>query len=278
MARAADETPDPTIQTTLIFPKDFGNSDGNLEATLEDLEKSFFSKLAPGKTHQHIYCELPWSIIDEDIALEDKLTKWFADTKSPWGLSFVAMVPFDAQRLPQAYRTGLEEFARASNSAVIVGRRETEEGDPPWLGDEEVLDFGRKLELFEDPIWPLAGEMSLQDFELPDFSKSEDEFQSIELPLFQSPEDRNSYRNFLIEIARGTFGKVWGAEVLWRPEPTGPTFAQTLSGGKIYTWKSDHPSLARLCALNGARLTISGQKIDSKNLQNKLLGQNRFFS
>lgn len=276
MARSVQESLDPGVQTTLMPLKDNFENEG-LSKTLQDLETQIFSKILPGKNSHHIYCELPWSIIDEDYLLEEKISEWLANPRDEWNLSFIAMVPYHAELLPKPYRVGLEEFSRASSSALIVGKRESEEKDPIWLGNSDILDFGRNLEVFEDPLWPLSGEMTLADAKNFDFSNSEDNFENLELPLARQEGEKNFYRDLLIELSRGTFGQIWGAEIMWRPEPTGPIQILTLTQGKVFTWKCEHPSIGQMCVVNGARLTLSGQKLDRKNLQTRLMG-NRFFS
>jgi hypothetical protein len=188
-----------------------------------------------------------------------------ADDPKAWNLSFIALCPTNAQQLPEHYRRGLEEFSRASQSSVIVLAKEGNEQLPEWLGSE-LLDFGSRIEVFEEALWPTRG---IKSVEFHDF-KDVEEFESLILPLHG---EREFYLSLFDEIAEGVHGSVWGAEATWK-NAKGDFEALTYTQGTLYSWTSEHASLIEACSANGACLNLCGYPIKKAELLASLKSQN----
>jgi len=215
----------------------------------------------------HLYCELPWSILDEDILLEE----WIAsrpelrEPNASCSLSFVGLCPADAERLPQSVRTGLEEFSRAARSAVIVPRvKGGAEGPPSWWGTP-LLDFGRLVEVFEEDLWPAESEEVRGEAH----KAKLDDLQALTIPVQGT---RETYVEIFRDLCGGRYGAIWGAEVAWRNE-AGVFEALTLSQGRLYSWTSHHPSLERSAPANGALFHVAGDLERSAELLSALRAQ-----
>jgi hypothetical protein len=274
MSKDYDSSSEYGIHSSLLPIQDAGD-ESTLSIQLKKVEMILAGPEIPNVVGHHVFCELPWSVLEDDLDLEDWIEnvfrKYALSHESEWNLSFVAICPFEAQKLPELYREGLENFSRGSQSVVIVVKNETEQADPKWLQNRD-LDFGRHVEVLEDFIWPLQGEIQIGAGELFDFSKEEGPFENIEIPL--AP-DKMKIRNLMIEIAKGTFGRFWGAEATWRSSD-GQFEALSLSQNKLYSWTSDQPHLTEMTSLNGARLSASGFDVNWDLLKKSISTIQRF--
>lgn len=266
MARAAGET-DENIKVSLL-PIENYSQPPELPEILASLEKLLAEKtsLATQSSH-HIYCELPWGVVEDAFMLEDWLSTQplFKDPKSGWSLGFTCLCPNDSDRLPENYRIGLEEFSRASHSTVIVLKVEGDEGNPYWL-ENDIIDFGRNVEVFEEVLWPKPEKDALmpvqKSFEIEDF-----EF--LTLPYIAEPaNDIELFR----ALERGEFGEIWGAELFWK-NSRGQFEALSLTQGRVFDWVSNHMSLVERTFANGALLNIAGRNLRSKEIEKNLKPQ-----
>ncbi|MBS1985184.1 MAG: hypothetical protein JST16_13520 [Bdellovibrionales bacterium] len=263
MLRASEET-DPEVSIALL-PLENHNPQPSLEEVLASLHM-VLAETVPGRK-RHIYCELPWDVVHDPSALEEWIGSRpeFAengpeDQNNPaaWNLSFVCVCPADADRLPEDYRRGLEEFARATQSAVIVARREGDDSELEWV-DTEVLDFGRKVEIFEEDLWPASIE---NDRAMPDHKLNGKELDQLTLSVSG---DRTSYMDLFQDLVHGYYGPIWGAEAYWK-NARGQCEALCISQGRLFSWTSDSPSLLRLTPLNGAMLSLCGGPLRRQDL------------
>jgi len=272
MAMAADDT-DEKVHVSLLPLSDFG-SDISFVDVLERLEKTIRSFHGEGR--HNIYCELPWEMTQEGFLFEDwlgenpflKHLKEARIDQNPWNISFLCICSTDAERLPEVYRRGMEEFARASQSSVIVLSQTEGDGMPAWLGTD-ILDFGPKLEVFDEPIW----DQDAQAVGTPHFFTNVESFDSVILPLLDSSE---TYRDILDRLSQGEFGSIWGAEILWQNKE-GNAEGLTFSQGHIYPWTSDHPDIIALCTRNGATLWVSGFPLRKMDLSGAVVKKQNFF-
>jgi hypothetical protein len=259
MCKDFEASSEYNIRSVVLPLTDFSD-EGLVKSQLAKIESQIAAPTHDEKAGYHIFCEMPWKLLDEDLDLEDWVENTFKKfafrDKSPWNLNFICICPFEAHKLPRVYREGLENFSRASQSVVVVVKREAEPADPVWLQNESI-DFGRHVEILEDFIWPLQGELALGSQGAKDFSEKDAEFVNFELPLAA---EKTQIRNLLIEFSKGTFGKFWGAEASWRNEK-GQFEALSLSENRLFSWVSDHPSLVEMSSLNGARVTASGFEV-----------------
>lgn len=260
MNRVALET-DANLRVELMPLEAYADDSTDLEGLLVRLGERLVADEA-----DHIYCELPWSFLDEALLLED----WIAsreelrEPNARWSLSFVGLCPTDAQRLPADVRGGLEEFSRASESAVIVPRVKGEEGPPSWWGTP-VLDFGRRVEVFEEEVWPTESEPLRQS----PLADPLEELKTMSIPVQGT---RETYLEIFRDLCGGRYGSIWGAEVAWRNE--GGIFeALTFSHGKLYRWTTHQESLARGAPVNGALFHVAGQIARASELLQALRSQ-----
>lgn len=230
------------------------------ESILQDLGR-LLDDTAPLAPVQ-IYCELPWSATHEADTIHEWATARpeFKDhSANPWTMNFTALCPPDAERLPAFYRRGLEEFSRATHSSVVVTRREGDETELEWF-DTELLDFGRRLELFEVDLWPastLAETMT--------GTKHPIEIEELETLVLPVSGDRTSYADLFQDLAHGYYGPVWGAECCWK-NARGELEALTLSQGSVFSWTSSQQQLLRSIPVNGALLSLAGGKFRREDL------------
>ncbi len=274
MAKDYEASVEYGIHSVILPLKDLGEEDA-LKNQLNLVEAQLKTPSKEGVTGHHVFCELPWSVLDEDLDLEEWIEnvykKYAVHSNKEWNATFVCICPYEAHKLPIQYKEGLENFARGSHSVVVVVKREAEQADPAWLQNNQV-DFGRHIEILEDYIWPLKGELPMGEQGAMDLSKRDKLFENFEIPL--AP-DRTQVRNLLIEMSKGTFGKFWGAEASWR-NPEGQFEALSLVENRIYSWTSDHPSLIEMSSLNGARLTASGFDVNWDLLKKSITSIQRF--
>lgn len=259
MNRAARETA-ADVEVTLLPIEQTIDGESALVAAL----KALTAELSRTTTaRRHIYCELPWSVTDD----ADELEAWiadrpeFADERPTWRLTFVGLCPADVDRLPEVYHRGLEEFARASHSAVVVMRRDGDELDLPWF-DAGLIDFGRKTEVFEEDLWPAPLEaLTPEQGEATRFIKG-DELELFSMPLAG---ERTSYQDLFEELLRGEHGNIWGAELSWK-NPQGDFEALTITQRCLFSWTSAHHSYLTSAPLNGAMLNVAGRDLQKQKL------------
>ena len=258
MVRAAEETEEGTYVT--LLPIESHNPQPSIEDVLEQLNRVIMEGSIAGRPH-HIYCELPWEVTGDAERVEDWIAsrgEFVADAQVQWNLSFVCVCPPDAERLPEPYRRNLEEFSRASQSAVIIVRREGDESEVEWL-ETDVLDFGKKIEIFEEDLW---GNSIDSEREVTPHALNVEEFQHLTLPLSG---DRTSYTDLFQDLAHGYYGPIWGAEAYWKNH-RGEFEALSITQGKLFSWISDNPSLLRLTPVNGAMLSLVGGNLRRQDL------------
>lgn len=269
---ASDESDEKT-HVTLLPLSDFG-TEVRFTDVLEKLEKAIRGYSREGR--HNIFCELPWEMTQEGFLFED----WLGENpflkhlqegridQNTWNISFLCVCPSDAERLPDLYRRGMEEFARASQSSVLVMSHYEGDGMPAWLGTD-ILDFGPKLEVFDEPIWDKDAEA----VGTPHVFKDVENFDALILPLLNSTEE---YKDILERLSQGEFGSIWGAEILWQ-NSEGLAEALTFTQGHIYPWTSDHPDIISLCMSNGATLWVSGFPLKRTSLSQNVVKKNNFF-
>lgn len=258
MVRAAEDTDPETVVT--LLPMENQNPQPSLEEVIANLQMQLTSNFTHAQK-RHIYCELPWEVTTDATVLEEWLASRPEFQNGPnaeWNLSFVCVCAADADRLPDAYRRGMEEFARASQSGVIVVRREGDDSEIDWF-DTEVLDFGRATEVFEEDLWPPASDA---DKEYAKHALKTDELQTITLSVSG---DRTSYFDLFQDLAHGYYGPVWGAEAYWK-NARGELEVLSLSQGKLFSWQSNNPSLKLQAPVNGAMLSLAGGPLRRQDL------------
>ena len=258
MVRAADET-DAKVRTVLM-PLESQNPQTSLEEVLAHLGVMLQEHSVDGQ-NSHIYCELPWSVTDDSLSLEEWIEsrpEFSPESSRPWNVSFVCVCPADADRLPEAYRRQIEEFSRASQSAVIIARREGDESELDWI-DTDLLNFSKKTEIFEEDLWPQSVGAERESAPHP---LNVTEMQTLTLPVSG---DRTSYMDLFQDLVHGYYGPIWGAEACWK-NSRGEFEALTISQGKLFSWVSDSVSLLQNTPLNGALLSLVGGNLRRQDL------------
>lgn len=258
MSQAALDVPEG--HRAILMPLEYQNPASSTESVLQELSR-LLDDMAPQAPVQ-IYCELPWSATLD----ADALHEWVAarpefkdHSANPWTLNFTALCPPDAERLPAFYRRGLEEFSRATHSSVVVTRREGDESELEWF-DTELLDFGRRLELFEVDLW--AASLLAESFTGTKHPLEVEELETLVLPVSG---DRTSYADLFQDLAHGYYGPVWGAECCWK-NARGEFEALTLAQGTVFSWTSSQQQLLRSIPVNGALLSLAGGKFRREDL------------
>ena len=247
LSHVANETED-TALTELLCLED-PSPDGALEPVFDRLMERL-KALRSSNKKRHVYCELPWRVTDEGFLLEDFLeehAEFFSEGK--WNLSFIGLCPRDAQRLPEKYRKGLEEFSRASASSIIVPRSEAASAIPSWLGTE-ILDFGSRVEVFDEPVWQAGPETEKGQH----YFSGVETFEFMSLPLHRTPD---FYQTLMREFQEGRHGAIWGAELSWMSADR-VFHVLTLTQGQMLHWTSVHPSFSEVAPVNGAALCVAG--------------------
>jgi len=250
MARAAQET-DPTTECRILSVENH-SIEARTEDLLAQLDRELDRKFVPGQFEdRNIYCELPWTSLLDDLIIEEWIEKRreFRGRTPDWNLSFVGLMSEDAFRLPSSTRHLIEDFARATHSSIIVVRVEGKNGDVGWMGTE-VLDFGKRLEIFEEILWPKP---------LDETSEPTHDLSVLELDALTVPAKGDSHflNDLFTGIQRGHFGDIWAAEAFWKNHD-GQFEAMTLTQGVRYSWVSDVPSLIESTITNGAMLNVIG--------------------
>ncbi len=208
-----------------------------------------------------IFIEWPWSLVDEDMDLEEWIATQPALHAGGWNVSFLGICPDDVHRLPRNYREQMEEFARASNSSVIVAQSPDSDLIPLWLDKKEILDFGRRVEVLAEKLWveeEVVAELTpLGD--TPDFVEMKADIEELCLPVSIAPV---RYRPQILELWNKDNGDIWGAELYWTatdPESKQEEFQCINVGqGKIFQWSSDNPSLIQFAKDSGPKVFVAG--------------------
>ena len=250
MSRAADDTA-AEIVTTLL-PLDSPDPDLDVEPILDSL-KEVLARFDESLSH-HVYCELPWGFTNDAFLLEDWLEEhpeFLGTSQTPrdWNLSFIGICPFDAERLPDSYRRGLEEFSRSANSSILVLSGESQHEMPAWLGTD-ILDFGPRVDVFDEPVWSSVPARNKHQH----FFTHVETLDTLLLPVQGDPK---FYQDLMEDFAQGLYGSIWGAELVWK-NSEGAFEALNFSQGEIQRWTSRHASLVNSCAANGGILQIAG--------------------
>jgi hypothetical protein len=261
MDRAATETED-TVEVRLV-PLDLENPQA-IEATLARLEP-WFENLDP-KKERHIYCELPWSCVEDGEVIEIWLSTRLSTPGNQWNVSFVLLLTPDADRLPEECRRQIEQYARESQSAVIVTRTEGVQPEIAWLGTDQ-LDLGDKLEVFEEDLWPEPEGNHGEGY------PAGDQYSDLEVFSFPMSGERTSFEDLLNDIARGIYGNVWGAEAYWSNERS-EFEGLTLTQNHVFFWSSNRTELVQQAPRNGALLQIAGVGLKIDSLRLALRSQN----
>jgi len=212
----------------------------------------------------HIYCELPWGGVEDGLALED----WIAarpefSGENPWNLSFVGLCPSDADRLPEEYRVGLEEFARGSQSSIIVPGVGGQTSNPVWV-EAGQIDFGRHVEVYEEELWSTDSFERVVESGEPDAEPAEP-LESLTALSFVVQGDRVRFVEMLKDLREGVYGEIWGAELVW-PEAPGVFEFLTLTQGKLFLAQSTHPALEHVAGPGRGLLQVAGQITNASGL------------
>lgn len=180
----------------------FNDSDSSMETLLRGLGV----QIADQQTG-HIYVELPSALMYEDWILEE----WLEERKD-WKSYFQGILLEDTQVLGPQYKEFYEEFARSTQSSMIVARskmRKTQE--LPWLG-EGGFSFGRHVGLFEDDLFGEA-QWERDANAYPQLSALEEEMEELYFPVLASTSDYLLEKVFE-ECSSGDFGELWGMEFM----------------------------------------------------------------
>lgn len=239
--------------STVLLPLELHNPQPSLVAVIERLQSVLddIGTQKKGGPDFHVYCELPWDTVYEDMVLEEWI-KGRADLfkgEHSWQIYFAGMVPADAERLGSLYRRGLEEFSRSSHSTMMILRSEVDDDESTWVNTKKI-DFGRRVDIIEEVLWPAP----IDDSERAAPLLADEPLLAVSLPTLADEEN-------LLELMRGfqttEFGTIWGAEVVWR-HPKGGLQVLSYSLGQIFRWEASHPTLDALAPPNGAMLSVVG--------------------
>jgi hypothetical protein len=266
MSHASEET--SADVKTLILALEPSDADLSVEEHLRRLEP-LLAQPESLNSKVHIYCELPWAIVDEGDLLEDWIAGRNEFKYSPlksgeaiWNLSFVGLCPWNAQLLPEEFRSGLEEFSRSSRSAVIVPSLEGNHDLPPWLGSSSP-DFGNTVEVFDEPLWPAISLGHPCAWTQP---KTKGSLKTYSFSVLAN----GLYLQELVrDLGTGHFGQIWSAEATWK-NSGGILEAVSANGLGVFQWRSSHPSLVDKCPINGAVLSVVADDLDVAGVRNSL--------
>jgi hypothetical protein len=262
MLRSAELSKPETEVTLLFFEPETSLARllGDLEAQIHELSDS------PPQQAQHIYIELPSALLFEDVELEEWL-----QARPDWHSSFVGLISEEAHLLNPHYRELYEEFSRASQSAVVLGRsQDMREKTPAWI-ERRLFDFGKHVDVFEDDLWPRAlfsavAEISVGTQGL--LSELPEEYEELQVPIvFQ---DTQKMEMLLRPMLQGDFGHLWGAEVIRPLGPSQPTGREvmglSLSPRAVYEWRAK--IRARCLGLSDqiSVLSVAGVGLEKNNL------------
>jgi hypothetical protein len=228
-----------------------------------DQTQAHLRRLQKQTRPQHLYVELPWQVISESLELDEWLSRC-PELRSDWNLSFMGLCPFDAERLPAPNRSGLEEFSRSSMSAIVVPT--PREGlEPVWFGTES-LDFGRRVEVYEECLWPRAADKVYPSLKF--FGDSE-ELEFFTLPARANPDHLSRVLGELSsELEKG----LWGADLVWALDDSQVQFL-SLHSGQWRAWSGPAKYWIDPLVPGQARLMVSGQPISKKEIVQMLQSQ-----
>jgi hypothetical protein len=237
----------------------FSGPDTTLEVLCRSIE-SEMEKLTAGENvkPQHIYVELPPRLLYEDFELEEWL-----QTKRDWSLSFAGVISEQAHKLNEHYRSLYEEFSRSTHSAVVLGRSaELREDLPFWIQNKEI-DFGKRVEVYEDDLWPKSL-LRAPDEILNGLAEHEGDFEEIELPILFK--DTQKIEILFRQMIQGEFGALWGAELLKLSgaleQGRAEWQAYTLSAQALYQWSSRVRARSTGLSREVSVLSLAGVGID----------------
>ena len=233
MLRSA-ELSKPDAEISLVFSE----PDVSLQALLKNVEAEMIRPVSEGKS-RHIYVELPPALLHEDFELDEWL-----HTQPQWHTSFAGLVSEEAHLLNPYYREVYEEFARSSQSVVILARsKERREEMPAWV-DKNLLDFGRTVSVYEDDLWPSAflhaSLEGVQHRSLATLTEFQEEYEELEMPL--GLQDPKKLEVLFRQMLQGDFGTLWGAEVIRSIGPESENSVEvvglTLLPHAIFEWRA----------------------------------------
>lgn len=264
IARSLAET-DPQINTE-AWTCDPAAGHESMTSLLDRLEKTLQSRSSA--TPYHLYCEIPWSALQEADEIEEWLAKRpnhfarkGAGGAAPWNLSFVGVAPWNGQKLPLEYRNGLEEFARASQSSIIVPSVDGNHDLPEWLGGDR-LDFGHSIEVFDDPVWSDEAIKSRVPLSFGD----EELFETLSIPI---PSFADALTPLSDALCSGFWGRIWAAEAMWRTRE-GQVECLTMYNDGLYLWNTTHRDFLNMAPVNGGILQVFGAGLNLHLLSSTL--------
>ncbi len=233
MLRSAELTK-PDSDVSLLF----NDPDATLASLLKNLEAEMARPL-DAELHRHIYVELPVALLHQDFELDEWL-----HAHSDWHSSFAGLVSEEAHYLNTYYRELYEEFARSSQSAVILARSQEGRDELPLWVERGLIDFGKLVEVFEDDLWPRAlvraSVEGLQHRGLKSLTEFQEEYDEFEMPI--GPLDLPKIELLFRQMIQGDFGTIWGAEVIRAvgPDTDGRTevLGLSLAPHAIYEWRT----------------------------------------
>jgi len=265
MLRSAELTK-PDTDVSLLF----NGPDTSLASLLKQLEAEMARPLE-SELQRHIYIELPAALLHQDFELDEWL-----HSHPDWHSSFAGLVSEEAHYLNGHYRGLYEEFSRSSQSAVILARSQDARNELPLWVERALLDFGKRVEVFEDDLWPRAlvrGSVEApQHLGLKSLTEFKDEYDDVEMPI--GPMDRPKIELLFRQMIQGDFGTLWGAEVIRAvgPDSEGRTEVQGLSLAPhaIYEWRT---KVRARCVGLGAQVSlfnVVGVALEKNNLTKSL--------
>ena len=197
MMRSAELAPVQLLQSLC-----FTDSDQTFESMVSQIEK-IIEEQAEGV----IQVEWPSHLLCQDIELESWLSK-----HKDWNPSFTAVLLEEGELLNKHYSDLYEELARATLSSVVIARSAFHKNEAlPWIGPEG-LDFGKRLRVFEDDLWP-EPKFELPPINLQAFKNYDEEYQELSIPVVAEISDYFLEKIFE-ELSTHDFGQFWGMEYL----------------------------------------------------------------
>ncbi|MEO5668415.1 MAG: hypothetical protein ABIR96_10175 [Bdellovibrionota bacterium] len=264
MLRSAELTK-PDTDLSLLFAE----PDTELESLLADLETEM--KRPKTASHRHIYIEFPAALLQEDFELD----AWLGQ-RLDWHASFAGIVSEEAHLLNSYYRELYEEFSRSSQSAVILARsHEGREEMPIWIEDK-LIDFGKRVEVFEDDLWPRASVHAsvdgLQHRGVKTLTEYPEEYDAFEMPV--ALQDFAKVEVLFRQMLQGDFGTLWGAEALRIAGPEAGAEVEvvgiSLTPHAIFEWRSKVKARCLGLSQQISLFNVVGAGLEKNNLTQSL--------
>lgn len=265
MLRSA-ELSKPEVDVSLLFSE----PETELQSLLAALEAEMKRPVAEGysgSSPRHIYAELPPSLLHQDFELDEWLHKHL-----DWHVSFAGIVSEEAHVLNVYYRELYEEFSRSARSAVILARSQDQRDELPIWVERKLLDFGKRVEVFEDDLWPRAllraSVEGLQHRGLKALTEFQEEYEELEMPI--SRQDPAKMELLFRQMLQGDFGTLWGAELIrFAGSADGvqnEIVGLTLAPHALYEWRAK--TRARCLGLSQqiSLLNVVGVGLEKNNL------------